>query len=74
MMMGEGHAKMMEGMKGVKKMDGKQKMKMMAADKKMMQGKKMMMDGMKMMMQGKEEMAKVNQDAGADAGKHDAKQ
>ena len=41
-MMGEGHAKMMEGMKGMKKMDGKQKMKMMAADKKMMVGKKMM--------------------------------
>jgi len=58
-MMGEGHAKMMEGMKGAKTMDAKMKMKMMGADKKMMQGRKMMMDGMKMMMQGKEEMAKV---------------
>ena len=75
MMMGEGHAKMMVGLKGMTKMDGKQKMKMMAADKKMMQGKKMMMDGMKMMMQGKEEMAKTQQGAaGPDAGKHDAKQ
>lgn len=74
MMMGEGHGKMMEAMKGMKKMDGKQKMKMMAADKKMMQGKKMMMDGMKMMMQGKEEMAKAQPDASAhDPAKHPAK-
>jgi hypothetical protein len=60
-------------MKGMK-MGGKQKMQMMAADKKMMQGKKMMMDGMKMMMQGKEEMAKVQQDTSEhDAAKHPAK-
>lgn len=58
-MMGEGHAKMMEGMKMAKKMDPAMKKKMMAADKKMMMGKKMMMDGMKMMQEGKEEMAKA---------------
>ena len=61
MMMGEGHAKMMDGMKGMdmKAMSGKQKKMMLGADKKMMLGKKMMMDGMKMMMMGKDEMAKA---------------
>lgn len=59
-MMGEGHAKMMEGMKMTKGMDPAMKKKMLAADKKMMLGKKMMMDGMKMMHEGKEEMSKVH--------------